>query len=63
MNFKEVTDSMESGGKSVEGSIWALEQRLDQPMDEEAGKLKNINTEKVVYIYAVVDCIVNVNFP
>ena len=54
---------MESGGKSVEGSIWALEQRLDQPMDEEAGKLKNINTEKVVYIYAVVDCIVNVNFP
>ena len=50
MNFKEVTDSMESGGKSVEGSIWALEQRLDQPMDEEAGKLKNINTEKVVYI-------------
>ncbi|QHO38774.1 Putative potassium transporter [Arachis hypogaea] len=29
------------------GSMWTLEQKLDQPMDEEAAKLKNMKTEKV----------------
>ncbi|XP_010540662.1 PREDICTED: potassium transporter 11 [Tarenaya hassleriana] len=28
------------------GSIWELEQKLDQPMDEEAGRLKNMYREK-----------------
>lgn len=29
------------------GSMWDLEQKLDQPMDEEAGKLRNMYREKV----------------
>ena len=32
------------------GSMWDLDQKLDQPMDEEAGKLKNGYLEKVRYI-------------
>ncbi|BAT04304.1 Os08g0206400 [Oryza sativa Japonica Group] len=28
------------------GSIWDLDQNLDQPMDEEASRLKNMYTEK-----------------
>ncbi|KAK1439378.1 hypothetical protein QVD17_05195 [Tagetes erecta] len=28
------------------GGIWALEQKIDQPMDEEAGRLKNMYREK-----------------
>ena len=30
-----------------EGGIWVLEQKIDQPMDEEAGRLKNMYGEKV----------------
>jgi KUP system potassium uptake protein len=29
------------------GSMWDLEQKIDQPMDEEAGKLRNMYREKV----------------
>ncbi|XLU92651.1 hypothetical protein S245_007003 [Arachis hypogaea] len=29
------------------GSMWTLEQKLDQPMDEEAAKLKNMYREKI----------------
>lgn len=29
------------------GSMWDLDQKLDQPMDEEAGRLKNAFREKV----------------
>ncbi|CAH1440965.1 unnamed protein product [Lactuca virosa] len=29
-----------------EGGIWVLEQKIDQPMDEEAGRLKNMYREK-----------------
>lgn len=29
------------------GSMWALDQNLDQPMEEEAGRLKNMYREKV----------------
>ncbi|OEL20799.1 putative potassium transporter 12 [Dichanthelium oligosanthes] len=29
------------------GSMWELDQKLDQPMDEEAGRLKNMYREKV----------------
>ncbi|KAK3015081.1 hypothetical protein RJ639_007468 [Escallonia herrerae] len=28
------------------GSMWVLEQKLDQPMDEEAGRLRNMYSEK-----------------
>ncbi|CAH9110726.1 unnamed protein product [Cuscuta epithymum] len=39
---------MEMDGESSEtkGEMWALEQKLDQPMDEEAGKLKFRHAEK-----------------
>jgi KUP system potassium uptake protein len=29
------------------GSMWALDQKLDQPMDEEAGRLRTMYREKV----------------
>lgn len=29
------------------GGMWALDQKIDQPMDEEAGRLKNMYREKV----------------
>jgi KUP system potassium uptake protein len=29
------------------GSMWELDQNLDQPMDEEAGRLRNMYREKV----------------
>lgn len=31
----------------TKGSMWALDQKLDQSMDEEAGRLKNMYREKV----------------
>lgn len=31
----------------IKGSMWDLDQKLDQPMDEEAGRLKNMYREKV----------------
>lgn len=34
-------------GSETKGSMWVLEQKLDQPMDEEAGRLKNMYREKV----------------
>lgn len=30
------------------GSMWVLDQKLDQPMDEEAGRLRNMYREKVL---------------
>ncbi|WVZ25814.1 hypothetical protein V8G54_004358 [Vigna mungo] len=30
----------------IKGSMWDLDQKLDQPMDEEAGRLKNMYREK-----------------
>lgn len=55
------TGGVESGGRFVasmasvsigedsdnKGSMWDLEQKLDQPMDEEAGMIKNMYREKV----------------
>ena len=42
------------GGISEEdeskGGMWALEQKIDQPMDEEAGRLKNMYREKVTFL-------------
>ncbi|KAL2494136.1 Potassium transporter 11 [Forsythia ovata] len=42
---------MESGvefneGDETKGNMWVLEQKLDQPMDEEAGRLRNMYREK-----------------
>ena len=31
------------------GSMWDLDQKLDQPMDEEAGRLRNMYREKVCF--------------
>lgn len=33
--------------ESCKGSMWVLDQKLDQPMDEEAGRLKNMYRERV----------------
>jgi KUP system potassium uptake protein len=32
------------------GSMWELDQNLDQPMDEEASQLKNMYREKVMVV-------------
>ncbi|KAG5562376.1 hypothetical protein RHGRI_005199 [Rhododendron griersonianum] len=37
---------MEEDETENKGSMWVLEQKLDQPMDEEAGRLKNMYREK-----------------
>ncbi|VFQ59901.1 unnamed protein product [Cuscuta campestris] len=39
-------DIGESNNESCRGGMWVLEQKLDQPMEEEAGKLKLMLTEK-----------------
>lgn len=33
------------------GSMWDLDQQLDQPMDEEAGRLRNMYKEKVQFFF------------
>lgn len=41
------------------GSMWVLDQKLDQPMDEEAGRLRNMYREKVscnsIFLYLHID--------
>jgi KUP system potassium uptake protein len=39
--------SMSDNGTTNRGSMWELDQNLDEPMDEEAGQLKNMYREKV----------------
>ena len=40
--------------ESSRGNMWVLDQKLDQPMDEEAGRLRNMYREKVcALIYQV----------
>ncbi|XP_022892456.1 probable potassium transporter 11 isoform X2 [Olea europaea var. sylvestris] len=34
------------GGNETKGAMWVLEQKLDQPMEEEAGRLRNMYREK-----------------
>ncbi|XP_057797021.1 potassium transporter 10-like isoform X1 [Salvia miltiorrhiza] len=36
----------DGGNETTKGSMWVLEQKLDQPMDEEAGRIKNMYREK-----------------
>ncbi|KAJ0526251.1 hypothetical protein HanRHA438_Chr09g0402911 [Helianthus annuus] len=38
-----------SGEDESKGGMWALEQKIDQSMDEEAGRLKNKYREKVTF--------------
>jgi len=44
--------SVPEGENTIEerevGAMWELEQKLDQPMDEEANKLNNMYREKVL---------------
>lgn len=44
--------SVTEGENTIEerhvGAMWELEKNLDQPMDEEANKLKNMYREKVI---------------
>ncbi|XP_062162999.1 potassium transporter 11-like [Alnus glutinosa] len=37
---------IEEENDSTKGSMWVLDQKLDQPMDEEAGRLRNMYREK-----------------
>ncbi|KAH6774893.1 K+ uptake permease 11 [Perilla frutescens var. hirtella] len=39
-------EEFDGGSETSKGSMWVLEQKLDQPMDEEAGRLKNMYREK-----------------
>ncbi|KAE9598713.1 putative potassium transporter [Lupinus albus] len=42
-----MTSTVESDGETNnKGSMWNLDQKLDQPMDEEAGRLRNMYREK-----------------
>nr|XP_016503120.1 PREDICTED: potassium transporter 11-like [Nicotiana tabacum] len=36
----------EGSGDETKGGMWELDQKIDQPMDEEAGRLKNMYREK-----------------
>lgn len=43
--------------ESNKGRMWDLDQNLDQPMEEEAGRLKNMYREKVrcgIYILTLI---------
>lgn len=46
-----IKTSIPEGEETIEerhvGAMWDLEQKLDQPMDEEANKLKHSYREKV----------------
>lgn len=37
------------------GSMWVLDQKLDQPMDEEAGRLRNMYREKVTQFNSLIN--------
>lgn len=40
-------------GDTSKGSMWDLEQTLDHPMEEEAGRLKNMYSEKVRHSFFI----------
>ncbi|XP_043689187.1 probable potassium transporter 11 [Telopea speciosissima] len=42
----EASTSIDDHGGTNKGNMWVLEQKLDQPMDEEAGRIKNMYREK-----------------
>lgn len=43
-------DSATRDEVTSKGVMWELDQNLDQPMDEEAGRLKNMYREKVPFL-------------
>ena len=45
------------------GGMWALEQNIDQPMDEEAGRLKNMYREKVAFCHFLFSHCLYLYFP
>lgn len=40
----------------TKGGMWVLDQKLDQPMEEEAGRLKTMYREKVNIIFCLCVC-------
>ncbi|XP_062075374.1 potassium transporter 11-like [Humulus lupulus] len=46
IKLKMATNMMTDQGPDRNGTVWTIDQKLDQPMDEEARKLKNMYTEK-----------------
>lgn len=46
-NFWVLMESISLEEDGRRGSMWDLDQRLDQPMDEEAGRLRTMYREKV----------------
>ena len=49
--------SLSEGEVTNRGSMWELDQNLDRPMDEEAGRLKNMYREKVWhFFFSFVSC-------
>jgi len=49
--------SLSEGEVTNRGSMWELDQNLDRPMDEEAGRLKNMYREKVWHFpFSFVSC-------
>ncbi|KAG6423562.1 hypothetical protein SASPL_113962 [Salvia splendens] len=42
----ECGDEFDAENETARGSMWVLDQKLDQPMDEEAGRIKNMYREK-----------------
>lgn len=40
---------IDEDSETNKGSMWVLDQKLDQPMDEEAGRLRNMYREKVSF--------------
>jgi hypothetical protein len=43
-------DSATRDEATSKGVMWELDQSLDQPMDEEAGRLRNMYREKVLFL-------------
>lgn len=46
-----VMDSATRNEMTSKGVMWELDQNLDQPMDEEAGRLRNMYREKVFFFF------------
>jgi KUP system potassium uptake protein len=41
-------ETVSTNQRSDKGAMWELERDLDQPMDAEAGRLRNMYREKVI---------------
>jgi KUP system potassium uptake protein len=46
-------DSTTRDDATSKGAMWELDQNLDQPMDEEAGRLRNMYREKVFFFLLI----------